>query len=73
MKIEKENMTVEDTMDRLIETKDGITCGCGNPSLKMVCHMDGKDFYGYQYSCSCGNSISMECKRDKEDLMYWED
>ena len=30
MKIEKENMTVEDTMDRLIETKDGITCDCGN-------------------------------------------
>ena len=36
MKISKERMTVEDTMNRLIETKDGITCGCGNPRLKMV-------------------------------------
>lgn len=71
MKIEKENMTVEDTMDRLIETKDGITCGCKNPSLKMVCHIDGKDFYSYSYSCDCGNSIVMNCKRSEEDLMMY--
>lgn len=64
MKIEKGNMIIEDTMDRLIETKDGITCGCGKPSLKMVFHIDGTNFYSYQYSCDCGNSISMECKRD---------
>jgi len=63
MKIVKERMTVEDTMNRLIETKDGITCGCGNPSLKMVCHIDGTDFYSYSYSCDCGNSIVMNCKR----------
>lgn len=72
MKIEKDRMTVCDTKDNLIETEEGITCGCGNPSLKMVCHIDGVDFYGYQYSCACGNSISMECKRDKEDLMLWQ-
>lgn len=71
MKIEKDRMTVCDTKDNLIETEKGITCGCGNPSLKMVCHIDGVDFYGYQYSCSCGNSISMECKRSKVDSMYW--
>ena len=65
MKIVKGRMIVCDTEDNLIETEQGITCGCGNPSLKMVCHIDGKDFYGYQYSCSCGNSISMECKRYK--------
>lgn len=73
MEIKKDRMTVIDTKDNLIETEDGITCGCGNPSLRMVCHMDGKDFYSYQYNCSCGNSILMECKRDKEDLMYWMD
>ena len=50
MKIEKGNMIIEDTMDRLVETKDGITCGCGKPKLKIVCHTDGKDFYGYSYS-----------------------
>ena len=71
MKIEKGNMIIEDTMDRLVETKDGITCGCGNPNLKMVFHMDGKDFYGYQYSCDCGNSIVMNCKRSEEDLMRY--
>ena len=71
MKIEKGNMTIEDTMDILVETKDGITCGCEKPRLKMTCHVDGRDFYGYQYSCSCGNQISMECKRDKDDMMMY--
>lgn len=73
MEIKKDRMTIKDTKDNLIETKDGITCGCGNPSLRMVCHVDGKDFYGYQYRCACGNSISMECKRDKESLLFFED
>ena len=65
--IEKEDMTVSDTNNNPIETKDGITCGCGNPSLKMTCHIDGVDFYGYQYNCQCGNSISVNCKR-KENV-----
>ena len=63
MTIEKCDMTVSDTKDNLIETKDGITCGCGNPSLTMTCHIDGVDFYSYQYNCQCGNSITMNCKR----------
>ena len=71
MNIERENMMVEDTMDRLIETKEGITCGCGNPRLKTVCHIDGRDFYSYSYSCDCGNSIIMKCKRSEEDLMMY--
>jgi len=66
-------MTVCDTMDKLIETEDGVTCGCGNPSLKLVCHMDGTDIYGYQYRCDCGNSISVACKRDEESLMFFEE
>ena len=70
MEIKKDRMTVTDTKDNLIETEEGITCGCGNQSLRMVSHIDGKDFYAYQYKCSCGNSILMECKRDEEDLMY---
>ena len=65
MEIKKEDMTVSDTNNNLIETKDGITCGCGNPSLTMTCHIDGVDFYGYQYNCKCGNSITVNYKRKK--------
>lgn len=63
MEIKKDRMTVTDTYNNLIETENGITCGCGNPSLKMVCHIDGTNFYSYQYRCACGNSILMECER----------
>ena len=69
MRIEKENMTIEDTNDNLKEMEKGITCGCENPSLRMVCHIDGKDFFGYQYKCSCGNLIAVNHKRSKDDLM----
>ena len=63
MTIEKGNMTVSDTKDNLIEAKYGITCGCGNPSLTTDCHIDGVDFYSYQYQCQCGNCISVSYKR----------
>lgn len=63
MEIKKGRMTVTDTKDNLIETENGITCGCGNPSLNMVFHIDGTNFYSYKYRCSCGNSILMECER----------
>ena len=61
--IEKEDMKVSDTNNNLIETKDGITCGCGNPRLTMSCHIDLIDFYAYQYNCQCGNCISVSYKR----------
>lgn len=70
MIIEIQNGTIQDTNNNLIETKEGITCGCENPELKMVYHIDGKDFYSYQYKCSCGNTISMSCKRSNEDEMW---
>ena len=63
--IEKEDMTVSDTNNNLIETKDGATCGCGNPSFKITCHIDGDDFYGFQCKCKCGNSITAKYKRKK--------
>ena len=65
MTIEKGDMTVSDTKDNLIETKDGITCGCENPNLKMTSHIDGVDFYSYQYNCQCGNIINVKYKRKK--------
>ena len=57
MKIEKERMVIEDTMDRLMESEKGITCGCENPSLRMELHIDGKEMYTTQYACACGNRI----------------
>lgn len=66
MRIEKGNMIITDNNDNLIETKQGITCGCKNPSLTMRMHIDGTDFYSYQYFCSCGNAIEVFGKRNKE-------
>lgn len=72
MRIERENGTViEDVMDKLVETEEGVTCGCDNPNLTMTCHMDGRDFYTYNYSCACGNSIALTRKRSKEEMMLW--
>lgn len=65
--IEKDDMTVEDTKDNLIETEEGITCGCGNPNLQMAFHVDGVDYYCTQYKCKCGNSITVNGKRSEED------
>lgn len=60
-------MTASDTKDNLIETKDGIICGCGNPSLTMTCHIDGVD--SYQYNCQCGNGIAVKYKRKKGEIV----
>lgn len=65
--IEKDNMTVEDTKDNLIETEEGITCGCGTPDLQMTCHVDETDYCCTQYKCKCGNTITVDMKRDEED------
>ena len=70
MTIEKEDMTVSDTNNNLIETEDGITCGCRNPKLTMTCHIDGVDFYSYQYNCQCGNCITAKYKRKKGECTF---
>lgn len=68
MRIEKGRAVIEDTMDNLIETKDGITCGCRIPSLKMTMHIDGVDFYFYGYVCmNCGNRIAMKVGRNDSE------
>lgn len=65
MKLTLENgAVIEDTKDNLIKTEnEEVTCGCGNPSLKIMSHIDGIDFYAYNYVCQCGNSISITEKR----------
>lgn len=67
MTIEKGYMTVSDTNNNLIKTKDGITCGCDNPQLRMTMHIDGVDFYAYKYQCQCGNNITVNYKRNKSE------
>lgn len=66
-------MTVEDTMDKLIETAVGITCGCEEPSLRMTMHLDGTDYYQSNYACQCGNQIVMVVERDEASKMLWGD
>ena len=73
MRIEKGRMTIEDSMDKLVETKEGITCGCENPIFKITMHMDGKGFYSTQYDCACGNHIVVHAKRTDEEMMRWGD
>ena len=66
MRIEQEGMIVEDTMDRLVETEEEITCGCGDPELTITMYLDGLDYYQYNYSCQCGNQIVMMAKIEEE-------
>ena len=71
MIIKKDRMTVKDTMDKLVETEQGITCGCENPKFKMVMHMDFTDSYQNNYVCDCGNQIVCVTQRTEEDKSYW--
>ena len=73
MIIQKERITIEDTMDKLVEKEVGITCGCENPNLKMVMHLDMTDCYQNNYVCDCGNQICCVIQRDEEDKAYWEE
>ena len=71
MKVEKVRMIVEDTMDKLVELEQGITCGCDNPRLKMTMHLDWKDCYQSNYICECGNQICVVVERDEESKKLW--
>lgn len=66
--IKEGKSVISDSMDKLHRTKDGITC-CGG-LMKMIMHIDGKDFYEFQYQCECGNLISVCTEREEEDI--WE-
>ena len=65
-------MRIQYTLNKLVETEKGVTCGCENPELKMTCHIDGKDFFSYNYQCTCGNTIAVTHKRTKEDMMMYQ-
>lgn len=68
MKIERGKTIIEDTKDSIVEVDGRMTCGCGNPSLRMQSHIDGVDFYTYTYQCeNCGNIIYVEAERDQEN------
>lgn len=63
MQIKKGKMTVTDTCDRLIETEQGITCGCGNVNLTRFMHIDAMSYHASKYICCCGNNIEIYCER----------
>lgn len=65
MIIEKNGIKVTDTKDNLSETIEGIICGCGNSDLRLNMHVDGVDYFTFDYiCCSCGNYISVYQKRN---------
>lgn len=47
----------------------GVCDKCGSTKIKMVSHIDGRDFYGYTYQCECGAFITMTAKR--KGHMMW--
>lgn len=60
MTIEKNGIKVTDTKDRLLETSEGIICGCSNSDLRMNMHVDGVDYCSSIYCCrNCGNNIEV--------------
>lgn len=69
MQIKKGRTTYTDTMDKIHEGKDGITC-CGG-LMRIAAHIDGTDFYSYQYHCECGNNIEVKVMRSKKDKEFW--
>lgn len=61
MQIQIDRTTYEDTQDKIHKTERGIEC-CGK-NISMVAHVDGVDFYGYEYNCECGNVIKAVTER----------
>ena len=72
MRIEKGRMVVEDTMDKLVEKEEGITCGCEVPQIRMTMHLDMTDCYQNNFVCQCGNQIVVVVERDEESKSMWE-
>lgn len=69
-KIKENRTTYTDTMDKIHKDENGrITC-CGR-NIMMVSHIDGIDFYDYNYQCECGNCINAHTKRDEYDKELW--
>ena len=64
-------MVVEDTMDKLVEKEEGITCGCKVPQLRMTMHLDMTDCYQNNFVCDCGNQIVVVVERDTISREYW--
>ena len=60
-----------------IKLEDGsLVCEkCQNKEAKFqsTMHLDGSKTYETHYRCECGNMVAVKTKRDKDDLMYWED
>lgn len=58
-------------------TENGVFCEkCGNDlakegSAKFIAHLDGTDFYSYQFECAkCGAPIVQTYERNKSDRWF---
>jgi len=60
------NTKFKDTMNKI--HKKGKVIMCCDKLVRMVSHIDGRDFYEYTYNCECGNVINAYTKRKKEDI-----
>ena len=72
MVVFKGEAVIADTNNCLIENENGVTCGCGDPVLKLVMHLDSTDSYNSRYACKCGNSIEIAVKRSETEQEMWE-
>jgi len=62
------------TYDGVIEKDGKLVCQkCQKPEAKCkaVMHIDGKEFFSWQYECECGNGILVSTKRTGEDKRMW--
>lgn len=65
-KLKMGRSTYADTMDKIhFVNPENIEC-CGK-NISMTSHIDGIDFYEYNYQCECGNQISVHTKRNEEE------
>jgi hypothetical protein len=47
--------------DKIAKSEQGFSCGCGNPKLKMTCHMNCDPIYNSTYVCeNCGAVIGKQ-------------
>lgn len=74
MTVKFDKTTLTDTCDNIVKDEKGnYMCGCGNSKLQMTMHIDGADFYFYNYKCvSCGNVFEAKTERDEDDILRWD-
>ena len=63
-KIKIGKTTYTDSMGKIHQKDNSILC-CGK-NIRMISHIDGDDFFIFDYLCECGNIISCYSTRTLE-------